>query len=263
MLKAERHKKILDTLDEKGAVTISGLCAALRVSRATVRRDLVELDNDDLLERSHGGAVSIAKPSMADIPLALRQHIRKEEKIRIAEAAVAYIREGNTIYLGAGTTTREVAAKLNKFRQLTVLTNDIAVAMAVSATENQLIVAGGVLKKSSMTLLGNYTEHMLNELHVDIAILSVDAVDPEHGFMDYNTDEVKVKRLMIQNAEKCVMLCDHSKFRKAALVKVCPPSDVDLLITGAALDPDYRQKLANCDVQVCDVQVCDVQVIED
>ena len=250
MLKAERYRKILNHLQEQGTATITDLCGILDVSRATARRDLVELDRENLLERKHGGAVAIEKSSAADIPLALRRHIQKEEKIRIAKAAVAYIKEGNTLYLGAGTTTREVAVLLKNFRRLTVLTNDIAVAMEVSVTENQLIVTGGVLKKSSMTLLGHFTERILNELHVDIAILSMDAVDPANGFMDYNTDEIIIKRLMIQNADKCIMLCDHSKFFRTALVKVCPLADADLLITGDTLDPDYKQRLMDGDVQV-------------
>ena len=250
MLKVERYMKILNILDERGAVTITELCGTLHTSRATVRRDLVRLDSDKLLERSYGGAIAVVKPAMTDIPPALRQNIQKEEKARIANIAVNYITEGNTIYLGAGTTSRELAALLRKYRHLTVLTNDIAVAMEVSNTENQLIVAGGVLRKSSMALLGYYTEQILKELHVDIAFISADAVDPDHGFLDFNPDEVMVKRLMIKNAKKPIMLCDHSKFHKSALVKVCSLSDIELLITGYELEPDYRQKLLNCDIQV-------------
>jgi len=251
MLRAERYKRILNLINERGVVSITELCEMFNASRATVRRDLAELDGENLLERTHGGAVAVAKPTTADIPLALRQHIQKEEKMRIARAALDYIEEGSTVYLGTGTTAWEVAAQLHRYRQLTVLTNDIAVAMEVSSTKNQLIVAGGALKKtSSMTLLGYYAEHIMSELHVDITILSVDVVDLTHGFMDSNTNELSIKRLMIKNSRRCIMLCDHTKFNKSALVTVCPFDGVDMLITDGALDPNYRHKISEAGVEI-------------
>lgn len=106
-----------------------------------------------------------------------------------------------------------MASKLGTFHHLTVLTNDIDVAHEIALTDNSLIVAGGQLKPHSRTLYGFFAELTLRELNVDTAFMIVDAVDLDNGFMDYSVDEVSLKRLVIQNAKHCIMLCDAANFR--------------------------------------------------
>lgn len=241
MLRLERHKKIVDYINERGAATVEELSEVLQVSKATIRRDLVTLEEEAALLRTHGGAVIDQGASKEEIPIDVRRELNRREKELVAAAAVELIQEGSTIYVGAGTTGRALAALLDRFHHLVVLTNDIDVAQEVALTDNNLIVAGGQLKKGSRTLYGFFTEQMLRELQVDIAFMIVDAVDVESGFMDYGMDEVRIKRQVIHNSKQCIMLCDASKFSRSTLVNVCPLNSVHTVVTNAeASDGDLR-----------------------
>ncbi|RHR06134.1 DeoR/GlpR transcriptional regulator [Pseudoflavonifractor sp. AF19-9AC] len=250
MLKPERYRRILDYVNERGAATVDELADVTQVSKATIRRDLVALEEERSLLRTHGGAVTYHSTVQEEIPIDLRRELNREEKELVAAAAVELVREGSTIYVGAGTTGRALAAKLGRFHQLTVLTNDLDVAQEVTRTDNSLIMAGGQLKKGSRTLYGFFTEQMLRELRVDTAFMIVDAVDVESGFMDYSIDEVRIKREVIQNAKQCIMLCDASKFKKSTLVNVCPLNHVQVVVTNAEADPKDVQVLMDAGLQV-------------
>lgn len=195
--------------------------------------------------------MAYTKTTTEDLPISFRKTLQKEEKSRIADAALELIKEGETIYLDAGTTTFALAAKLSVFRHLTILTNDIDIAYEIAHhTENDLIVAGGLLKKSSVTLMGMFTEKMLSELYVDKAFLAADAINIETGYMDYNTDEIPLKRTMINNSKQHIILCDHSKFQNTAFMSICPISAIDLTITGKEIDPEIVQKMLDAGAAV-------------
>lgn len=253
MIKQKRYEKILEIIGEQHAVSIDDFCDRLGVSKATVRRDLMYLDEQHLLKRTHGGAVSLIKPAIEDVPIALRHRINRSEKKRIALAAMGLIRDGSTVYIGSGSTTNELASHLNAFSQLTVLTNDVGVAHEISQnTRNGLIMSGGILKPATGALIGTFAENTLRDLQVDIAFLSADAVTPD-GFMDNSLEEVAIKRMMIGNARKRVMLCDQSKFKHSAFVTICPLSGVDLTITNDELDPELEKELLDRGIELQEV----------
>ena len=243
MISSQRQKRILELITEQDVVTIETLCRATQASRATIRRDLLEMDEGQMLRRTRGGAVSLPKSIVPELPVSTRKYIQQEEKARIAIAAQRKIRDDQVIYIGAGTTMRLLAAQLHQFHHLTVLTNDIGVAMEIIPTENNLIVAGGNLKKGSTTLTGIFTEQMLTELHVDQAFLSADAVDVTSGYMDYNTDEVRIKRMMITNARESFMLCDHTKFENKAFIRIVSLTQVSCAITGGEIRSEFADAL--------------------
>lgn len=244
ILRPERYEKIIQLVNEKGIISTGELCDVLNVSKATIRRDVTKLDAENQIKKTHGGAMVLTQPATQELPITLRKFMHKDEKARIAIAALESINDGDTIFINSGTTTFELAANLGVFKNLTVLTNDINIAAEVASnTENALIVAGGGLKKSTATLLGLFTERMLQELHVDKSFISVDAVDLESGYMDYNTDEITIKRIMIKNSRERIVLCDHSKFENAAFMSVCPLNAVNLTITGKEIDSVIAQKM--------------------
>ena len=239
MLRVERLEKILEIVDEKGVVTVDELMDRLGASRSTIRRDLEQMDMGGKLKKTHGGAVRIDKPIVAELPLAVRQQMQTGEKARIGKCAADMVQNGDTIAICAGTTTFHMAAGLADKKDVTVLTNDIAIAAQIAALEGcRLIVAGGMLKDDSMTLVGMFTESMLSELHVETVFMSSDAVDPAVGFLDYNTDEILIKRTMLENSTRRVMLCDHKKFQNKAFMRICDLTDVDEIICGSELDED-------------------------
>lgn len=243
-MRSARQEKMVELVKDKGFVTTDELCNLLSASQATVRRDIATLDSQGRIHKTHGGAMSSAKFSMDDMPMPLRWHIQREEKARIATAALELILEGDSIFLDSGTTTFELAAKLSAIRNLTILTNDINIAYEISKnSSNNLIVTGGIRKKSSATLMGVFAEQMLSQLHVDKAFLSVDAVDVKSGLMDYNMDEIPIKRRMIENSRMRIVLCDHTKFSNKAFMSICGLDIIDMIITGAELDSEIAEAI--------------------
>ena len=250
MLMPERFEKITKLINEKGTATVEELSEALNVSKATIRRDLAQLDADKVILRTHGGAIKYDKSLTKEVPIYLRIHMQKAEKEQVADAAAEMIHEGDTIFIGAGTTGRALASKLDRFSRLTVVTNDIDVAKEVAQTDNALLVLGGRLKDSSCTLLGFFTEGMLRELHIDTAFMAADAVDVENGFRDFDVDEISFKRLVLSVTERTIMMCDISKFKKRAFVNICPFSAVSAMITNEDADSASIDSLRETGLQV-------------
>lgn len=244
MLKQERQDKIMELLKEKGAVTVNELCDLLNTSKPTIRRDLVSLDKKNTVKKTYGGALLIKKKGTEDLPIDFRRSMNKEEKASIAHTALEYISEGDTIFLDSGSTTFALATLIKKFVNLTVLTNDIDIAIEVSRnTDNQLIIVGGFLKKTTTALTGFFAEQMIADIRVNTAFLAADAVDLESGFMGHYMDEIPIKRIMIKNSKKSIILCDHTKFENAALIGICTIDSVDKVITNQEINQHTLQKL--------------------
>ena len=111
-----------------------------------------------------------------------------------------------------------------------MLTNDINIAHELNKKPDiELIVAGGVRKKPSATLACMFTEQMLSQTHFDLAFISVDAVDIETGLMDYNTEEIQLKRTMIKNSTRSIVLCDHAKFKNKAFMSICSLNMINII----------------------------------
>ena len=229
---------------------MADLIALTGASRSSVRRDIEDMHAAGLLERIHGGAKKVESGHSDDIPLNVRQHTRAKEKIEIARAALTFLKPGDTLFLNSGTSTLALASLLGSFTDLTVITYDLMVAAEVARTSNRLIVAGGELRPGSATLADTFTLSMMEQFYVQTAFISADAVDFEYGYMDYNPYEVAVKRRMIMNADRSIMLLDSSKFEARAFTRICPLADVPEIITDNGLDAAMKEKLAEKGVKV-------------
>ena len=250
MLKPERYAKIVQIVNERGSATVEELSEALDASKATIRRDLLKLEEDHAILRTHGGAMKCSHFLTTEVPIYLRINMQKEEKELVGAAASHLVEEGSTIYISAGTTGRMLASNLHRFHHLTVVTNDIEIAREIAATDNDLLVIGGHLKGSSSTLYGFFSEQMLQQLHFDIAFMAADAVDMQKGFMDFNTDEIGIKRLALASAAKSVMMCDACKFNQPAFVNICPFSSVYAVVTNESTAPEDIAVLQSSGVNV-------------
>lgn len=243
LIKQKRYEQIIDLVNTQRAVSIDEFCERLDVSKATIRRDLIFLDAHKQLRRTHGGAISLVKPAIEAAPLSLRHRMHKTEKERIATAAAQMITDGDTVYIGSGSTTQALAARLNVFSNLTIVTNDIAVAYGVSQnTQNRLIVTGGMLKPETATLIGAIAEGTLRDVQVRLAFMSANAVCAG-GFMDQGTEEIAIKRMMLGTADRTIMLCDQSKFMQRGFMTICQLTDVELTITDSSPGPVLEQAL--------------------
>jgi len=243
MLPAQRHARIVQRLHEDGFVEIAELSAHLGVDRSTVRRDLEALELRGLVRRTRGGAFPGPASGEKDIPYEVKRIEHISEKQALGAFAASLVQESEAVLLDSGSTTFEIARALRNRTNISVVTNDLNVAMCLAdAPGIQLIVTGGILLESVYTLVGPRTIEELRELHVDRAFLGADAIHHEAGITNVTFVEVEVKRAMMAAARQVVVVADSSKFEHRALASVCGLDDVDLIITDDALDQSLRPR---------------------
>lgn len=243
MLRAERQKKLMDLVTEKGIVTVEELVEEVGGSVATIRRDINDMAQENLIEKIRGGAKAITITSPYEPSFHAKTLINAEEKKRIAAEAVRHVLPGERIILDSGTTILELAKLLGSFHDLTVVTNDIRIAAEINAnTSNDLISVGGIVRKGFCSTYGYFAETMLKNITVDKIFLSVDAIDAERGIMSYTMDDVNLKDIGMTNAKEVYLLCDHSKFSSHALFTVGMLDKITTIICGKELDPAIVEK---------------------
>lgn len=241
MLGERRRRDICDLLEKSGYVETSQLAARLGVNISTIRRDLGNLAEAGLIQRTHGGAMPVLDGSAVDVPYEVKKRHHLAEKRAIARHAADLVKDGDSLVLDSGSTTFAFAQVIRGRRGLTVATNDLRVAHYLAEGGGvRLMVTGGQLIDTVFTLVGPSALANLENLHVDWAFLGADAVDPQAGVMNVNTIEVPIKQAMLAAAARRVLLADSSKFRRRALATVVSIDAFDYVITDAGLPTELR-----------------------
>lgn len=243
----ERKAQIATYVQTHKSATVSMLAQMLATSESTIRRDLQELEEHGQLRRTHGGAIAVEVASFE--PTWQEKHVRHaEEKARIARCAVKRIAPGQTVLLDGGTTTYQIAKQLS-VDGVTVITNSVDIASELTAKAGvHLVVLGGEFRNTTGALVGPFTEQMLSGVHVDIAFLGANGVDPT-GITTPNTLEAATKRAMVACAQTVCVVADRSKFGQVSFVRICEWKDVDVLYSDAPLDdPELAGALQRNDV---------------
>ena len=247
MLSGRRHELILRTVRTEGSATISGLAESLGVSIATVRRDLVQLDEEGLLKRVYGGAATVED---RDEPFADVAAVRADEKDAIARRCADLVKDGETVLLDIGTTAHRVARQL-RGRSLTVITSSLAVVEELQDEETvQLVLLGGVLRRDYRSLIGFLTEDNLRQVHADRLFLGTSGVRPDGQVMDTTVVEVPVKRAMIAASDHVVLVADVGKFPGTGMSRVCGPEELNTVVTNVAADDKTKTALREAGVTV-------------
>lgn len=232
MLQAERLEKILQYVNEKGFVKNSDLMEMFQVSKPTIIRDLLKLESQNLIVRTHGGATSIKKGTRFEPRHTIKENQSTHKKEKIALLAKKLIHPGETILLDSGSTTYALAKQLLTVKNVTIITNDINIAMCLSKNEEiELVVLGGQKRSGVYSLVGPFTEEALRNLYVDKVFLGADAVDVNRGITNSNIDEINIKKMMIAIAKETILLADSSKFNNVAFSKIADIDALDVIIT--------------------------------
>jgi len=238
--KEERHRLILDAVQDNGMVTVAELCRTLNVSPVTVRRDLHHLALRGLVHRAHGGALLAATPSLpsSEPPVLNRMTQTRACKACIGRAAAALVPDGSSVFIGSGSTTAFVARHLVARRNLTVVTNALNISLELASAEGvTVVVTGGVMRASELSLIGHIAEQSLHEVRVDRAIIGIPALSVEHGLTNDYLGEVMTDRHVINMSPELVVVADHTKFGKVASAFIAPASRISTLVTDAQADP--------------------------
>jgi DeoR/GlpR family transcriptional regulator of sugar metabolism len=253
LLAQERQRQIVTRLRERGSVKISELSELFAVTDETIRRDLKRLDQQGLLERSHGGAVDAPAREEWSFVKRLLEHQR--EKAAIARRAVAFVQDGSTIILDSGTTMAHFARALSGRRDLVVITNAVTNAVELmKGSSATVVLTGGVVRPTTLGAVGDLAVSSLSELHVDQTFLAIQSVSVRGGLTYPSFDEVAVKRAMIAAAGEVTLLADSSKFGRESLVKVAPLSVLTRVITTPGVDAEIERHLIDLGIELIVVE---------
>ena len=235
-LKEERQQRIVETVRQNRQATIAELSRAFEVSDVTIRRDLRELAAQGVLRRAHGGAIATV-PAPPEPPVVQRMTQSATCKACIGRAAAGLVSDGESVFVGSGSTTAFVARNLVDRKNLTVVTNALTVATELATAPGvTVVVTGGMMRASELSLVGHITEQALREVRVDKVIIGMRAISLEAGMTNDYLPEVLTDRTIIEMAPELIVVADHTKFGNVASAYVAPVQRITTLVTDAAAD---------------------------
>jgi DeoR family fructose operon transcriptional repressor len=244
----ERKIRIVEYIQKHKKATVQELCEYFQVSSATIRNDLKDLGNRNHLVRTHGGAMV---KSQTGYESDINQRDEKlPEKMRIAKAAVRLIENGDTIILDTGTTTFELARILTERKNLTVVTNDLRIALVLENYESiNTIVMGGILRPHFHFTVGDAGRQMLSGLRVDKAFMGANSVSAKLGASTPDLSTAETKKAMISIANQVIVLFDSAKLNQSSFAQFAPTSEIDTIITDS-IDGEDKALFEENDVEV-------------
>ena len=229
--KEERQAALKAYLAQEGQASVGLLCQALHYSEATIRRDLAQLAQSGEILRVRGGAMPNTF-TRGEPPFSLRSARFLRAKHLIARCAASLVRDGDTLFLDASSTTLCMIDALSERRGLTIITTGVHMAAAIAEKcACRLIVPGGTLIPYSDSLAGAAAVEAVSGCFADALFFSAQAVSPERGIMDVNEEIARVKQAMLRHAKTAYLLCDSSKFDTVARSRIAGLEEVSRLIT--------------------------------
>ncbi|MFE3636734.1 DeoR/GlpR family DNA-binding transcription regulator [Streptomyces cellostaticus] len=256
MSRDARWKALLELLVERGRLEVEEVAAELGVSAATIRRDLDQLAEQQMLVRTRGGAV--VHGVSYELPLRYKTARRASEKQRIAKAVADLVAPGEAVGLTGGTTTTEVARALAvrgdlgaDSPALTVVTNALNIANELAVRPQfKIVVTGGVARPQSYELVGPLADGVLGQITLDVAVLGVVAFDVTHGAAAHDEAEAAINRLLCERAERVVVAADSSKLGRRAFARICAAGQVDTLVTDTAVAAETAHRFEEAGIRV-------------
>ncbi|MFZ5881719.1 MAG: DeoR/GlpR family DNA-binding transcription regulator [Chloroflexota bacterium] len=246
----ERQKQILSQLARQGRLSVAETVAQFQISEATARRDLETLASEGKARRVHGGVIAVEQ-APPELPILQREGEQADEKSRIGRALAGLIQDGETVFLGSGTTIREAARHLRARRNLTVITNSLPVLNALAASRDITIVSlGGQLRESELSFIGHITEQALAELRVDRVVMGTRGLSLEHGLTNDYLPETLTDRAILKSGRQVIIAADHTKVNRVATALLAPIHTMHVFVTDAQADRQFLQALKKQGIQV-------------
>ncbi|WP_373777511.1 DeoR/GlpR family transcriptional regulator [Glaesserella sp.] len=248
MKQSIRHNKIIELVNQLGYISTEELVTQLGVSSQTIRRDLNELAENNLIRRHHGGAGSPSTTENSDYTE--RKQFFSKEKNSIAQQVAKLVPDGSSLFLDIGTTSEAVAQALLTHKNLSIVTNNINAAYILMQKDDfKITLAGGDLRADG-GIIGEATVNFIQQFRLDFGILGISAIDRDGSMLDYDYHEIQVKRALMQSSRKVVLVADHSKFTRKAIARLGDIKEVDYLFTDSELPLELQQHLSLSNVAV-------------
>ncbi len=251
MVTVPRHLKILELLEERGYLSNAELSAQLGVSEQTIRRDIRQLQELNLLSRYHGGANRVVRTTMVNREFSERETTMVEEKKLIAQAVVDLITDGSTVFITIGTTVEQVAQVLLHKKNIRVITDSLRVAAILYANPDiEVIIPSGTLRCSNGGIEGTKTITDLASFRADFVVTSVGAIEEDGTLLDFNLTEIAAAQTMMEHGRKLIIAADHTKFDSVASATLGHLKDADFLVTDQDPPSSIQQVIADHGVRL-------------
>ena len=257
----DRLSSLVNFIVEEGSVSVEQVVTPLGVSQATARRDLDALADQQLIQRTRGGAS--ANPSSGEVPLRYRGGRRSSEKAAIAAYAAGLVIPGEVVGFNGGTTTTATAYELGvriaaepafEHLPITVVTNAVNIANDLTIRpQARVVVTGGVARARSYELVGPLADLILPAIKIDTLFLGVTAIDDNGGCYTQYEDEAAINAALVRAARRTIIIADASKFGLSAFARICALSDAQILITDSGVSPADVARVEAAGVRVVTV----------
>jgi DeoR/GlpR family transcriptional regulator of sugar metabolism len=230
----ERQEHIVRVVEEHGRARVSDLASRFGVSAVTIRKDLVALEAERRLVRTHGGAITIGR-SRPELAFEIRERLQADEKARIGAAGAALVHDGESIVMDASTTALSVARHLTgrqDWSQLTVITNGLRIASELAGHPGiTVLMLGGRVRWEALSVVGQLGDGLFRRVNVQKAFLGAAGFTPESGLADATEEEAQIKRAMVAAAREVIAIVDHTKWERAAFATFCPTDRLSIVLT--------------------------------
>lgn len=249
-----RQAHIVEQLRKTGFVSVAEVAAQLAVSEMTIRRDLIDLEAEGRLVRTHGGAIAPEAPAALAFDReepAFEQRLRQNNagKEAMATVAASLIGTRQSVALDVGSSAFVLAARLRALPAIKVFTNSLRIASLLGRERRDVYLPGGEVRGDEMSMCGPTAVAQFEQLWFDIAFIGAAGLT-EAGFFDYSIEDSELKRVYLRRSGRKVLLCDAAKFNRLSLVQVAALDSIDMLITDAAPSGELSEALARANVEI-------------
>jgi len=219
------------------------------VTEETIRRDFQKLEDDNFLVRFYGGAF-VNEGVQNDIDVNLREFSHVEGKQRMAFACLPHIKNGDSIFLDASSTSYFIANILAD-KNITLVTNSLKIAyLLIDRANINLIIIGGSFNRTTMSMLGRNAESNMNNYFFDTAFISCRSLNQEHGVTDSNEQQAEVRKIAIEHANKVFLVADYTKFDRTAFTRICGFDKIDYIVADSMLSGDWAAFLQEKNIEL-------------
>ncbi|WP_207425138.1 DeoR/GlpR family DNA-binding transcription regulator [Pedobacter sp. SYSU D00535] len=250
MLANQRRDKIIELLREDGSAKVINLAKLFKVTEVTIRQDLEKMEKDGLLVREHGGAyLKDIADQVRNFSLSQQDNLDKKE--RIAAKCLEFIESGDSIILDSGSTTTEIAKKLKGFKNLTVITNALNIAMMLGTEPGiELIVTGGEFKPPTLSLTGQKAADFFTGINVQKLFLATAGLSLKAGLTYPSISDIVVKKAMIAAAETTYLVADSTKIGKSSFASLGALSLINYVITDSDMSDRDKQVFQDNEIEL-------------
>jgi DeoR family transcriptional regulator of aga operon/DeoR family fructose operon transcriptional repressor len=249
----ERQEHIVRFVEEHGRARVSELATRFGVSAVTIRKDLITLESEQRLVRTHGGAITLDR-SRPELSFDIRERLQQDEKRRIGAAAAALVHDGESIVMDASTTALSVARHLKAkagWSQLTVITNGLRIASELAGHPGiTVLMLGGRVRWEALSVVGQLGDDLFRRINVQKAFLGAAGFIAESGLADATEEEAQIKRSMVAAAREVIAIVDHTKWERAAFATFCATDQLSIVLTDERAPEAMVRTLVSREIEV-------------